>query len=1260
MEKYQAKNLTLNALAFIKRNSTNQIQNRGLNYFIQGNILDVSYEPNFNKLKFLIKGSTVYQCFYTFDEFNEVKESHCDCPYDDYCKHQVAAAFWMTENQKGLIELLQGKQTTQEVKTSIAKSQPKPRNSFEPYVIPNYLKMSEPEMADTLISRDTQMVKILHYELYKTNENTFSGEAVFEDPYSWSFRDESKKFRIVLKHQHDGLAVSCGCNVRVKKLCSHGYAMVKALKKAGALDKIQDLPKEQLKTAFANAADTFGLENNQKIEEAFQLSIINGNVGLSPVGKYKKITNPLYIDHVLGESSLTLQPEKSLHYKSKLNQMDIYQLGFAFWFSNINDAITELSPIVGTSGKKELPMEIRLQSYRQDKYMNVDFKYGDHALMDLSQKLEESHFRNDEDNMANLSGLIHEYGDFLESHPFLYINNGRYSDDIKKGTLRKIKFIPHQPAFKIEVEQKGEFIYLKTYILQDEVKIGLSDKSVELHNELFISVKDNLYFLPDSSEVAQLRVLNHLEDRTMTASKFPELFEKYLKYIASNKEVDFDNLKSFEVKKKKINPVQKELYLSELDNFVIFRPFIRFNDDSLLEAKKENRKLDLSGKTITEKSFDEQYAEGFIELMQSVHPKFQQQKMASFYHLTYAEMMENNAFFRIFSNLTEANVKIFGLKNLKKLKVNPHKGKVEYNVKSGIDWFDIEGGIYFGDEFISLEDLQKKFIPGSAFVELSDGMKGMIPEEWLRKLEDLFRHSEIKNKKLKLSKKHFSLVDRLFNEIKDEKLLAELADKQQKLLNFNQLNEYPIPAKVKATLRHYQEDGFQWLCFLDEFQWGGILADDMGLGKTLQVITFLSHILEKKSQTNLVVVPTSLLFNWENELKKFAPHLKVHFYYGADRIKSTDPFDDFDIVFTSYGHMLADIKILKEFPFNYVILDESQAIKNAASKRFKAARLLQAKNRIAMTGTPIENNTFDLFAQMSFLNPGFLGSAKSFKESYANAIDKDRNQEKAKNLQQMIKPFVLRRTKAQVATELPDKTEDVLYCEMGKEQRKVYDAMRNEIRDSINKKIEDEGLNKAQFSILEGLTQLRLVCDSPEILAGEEKYGTDSAKLKILKEHIAENTPNHKILIFSQFVKMLKVIEKELQSEGMEYAYLDGQSNQKNRQENVRKFQEQEDCRIFLISLKAGGTGLNLMAADYVYLVDPWWNPAVENQAIDRCYRIGQDKKVIAYRMICKNTIEEKIMDLKSRKTAIAGDIISTDENTLKQLDKEDIMALFD
>jgi non-specific serine/threonine protein kinase len=340
-------------------------------------------------------------------------------------------------------------------------------------------------------------------------------------------------------------------------------------------------------------------------------------------------------------------------------------------------------------------------------------------------------------------------------------------------------------------------------------------------------------------------------------------------------------------------------------------------------------------------------------------------------------------------------------------------------------------------------------------------------------------------------------------------------------------------------------------------------------------------------------------------------------------------------------------------------LDESQAIKNPASKVTKAACLLMARNKVCMSGTPLQNNTFDVFAQMNFLNPGLLGSMDFFRNEFATPIDKFGEQEQKEHLRKLLFPFILRRTKEQVAKDLPEKTETILFCEMDKEQRKIYDAYRNSYRDKIMGVIDKDGIDKSQLTILQGLMKLRQICDSPAILNEEEKYPNHSIKLEELTREITENIGEHKALVFSQFLGMLGLIREKLQEEGIAYEYFDGSTGINDRQKAIDNFQGNDNCRVFLISLKAGGVGLNLTAADYVYIVDPWWNPAVEQQAIDRTHRIGQTKNIFAYRMICIDTIEDKIMQLQEKKRKLASELISDDTNFVKTLSKADVEYLF-
>jgi SNF2 family DNA or RNA helicase len=403
------------------------------------------------------------------------------------------------------------------------------------------------------------------------------------------------------------------------------------------------------------------------------------------------------------------------------------------------------------------------------------------------------------------------------------------------------------------------------------------------------------------------------------------------------------------------------------------------------------------------------------------------------------------------------------------------------------------------------------------------------------------------------------------------------------------------------------------------------------------------------------VVPTSLIYNWQQEIEKFAPSVLVRTIYGADRIKNTTEFDKYEVVLTSYGTLLADIAFLKDYEFNYIFLDESQQIKNPESQRYKAVRLLKSRNKIVLTGTPVENNTFDLYGQLSFACPGLLGSKLYFKQIYSSPIDLFKSSKRALELQNKIKPFVLRRTKQQVATDLPEKTEMVLYCEMKAEQRTIYDAYEKEFRDYISATTGDELKNKS-MSVLKGITRLRQICDSPLLIKGEKMPGNSSSKIDMLVEEIEGKMHHHKILVFSQFVSMLDLIKKELSGRQIAFTYLTGQT--RNRQAVIEEFQNNPEVRVFLISLKAGGTGLNLTEADYVYLVDPWWNPAVENQAIDRCHRIGQDKNIVAVRLICPATVEEKIMLMQESKNDLANSLIKTDPSFLSSLSKADLLNL--
>ena len=711
---------------------------------------------------------------------------------------------------------------------------------------------------------------------------------------------------------------------------------------------------------------------------------------------------------------------------------------------------------------------------------------------------------------------------------------------------------------------------------------------------------------------------------------------------------------------------QPKLYVKEVDRFLLLQPVFAY------QYEGEDRELAADGATqfVIERAEailllqrDAAQEEETLAFLRQLHPDFEQQRGKPHFYLPFEEVMRNGWFFTVFDQIREKQIPVFGFNTLSHLRYNPNRPVMQMRTSSGIDWFDLRIEISFGDQLASLASVRKAVLNRQNYVQLGDGTLGMLPEEWLQKYATIFRLGSVKDGRLELSKKHFPLIDALSEEIDDPEVRREVEEKKRKLLGFHEMARVDLPPNLRATLRDYQTEGFQWLNFLDEFGWGGCLADDMGLGKTLQVLAFLQHQKNLHGRvTNLVVVPTTLIFNWNAEVEKFCPDLSIYTYRGLDRRKGFRLFDGYDLVLTTYGTVRSDVEMLADYPFHYVVLDESQAIKNPGSQIAKAVKQLKARNRLVMTGTPIENNTFDLYSQMDFLNPGLLGGQDFFKVEYATPIDKYRDAEKAQELRKLVYPFMLKRTKEEVAKDLPDKTETVLYCEMETHQRRVYEAFKVQYKEKIFQKIAEEGLGQSGFLILEGLLKLRQICDSPALLngalAGEsEDYGHESAKLTELVREIEENAGNHKILLFSQFLKMLDLIREKLDALRIKYQYLDGQTV--DRAAKVNSFQQDAETRVFLMSLKAGGVGINLTEADYVYLVDPWWNPAVEQQAIDRTHRIGQTKKVFAYRMICKDSIEEKIMQLQEKKKLIADDVISTETGFVKKLTQEDIVELF-
>lgn len=582
---------------------------------------------------------------------------------------------------------------------------------------------------------------------------------------------------------------------------------------------------------------------------------------------------------------------------------------------------------------------------------------------------------------------------------------------------------------------------------------------------------------------------------------------------------------------------------------------------------------------------------------------------------------------------------------------------LQLSIHENRDWFDIFAVVRFGEFEIPFLQLKQLILQKKSEFTLPNGEIAVIPEVWFTQYSELFAFATTNDEQdhLVLQKHHISLVQ----DLGEESLASTVINRKlEKLRDFEEIEDYPLPSGLQGTLRPYQKAGYDWLRFLNQYHFGGCLADDMGLGKTLQTLALLQSQYENGLQeATLIVMPTSLLYNWQLEIQKFTPFLRVLVYTGTYREKNVDLFNQYDIILTSYGIVRIDVDLLQHYRFHYIILDESQAIKNPGSNIARALSMLQSRYRLILSGTPLENSTMDLWSQMNFVNPGLLGTQAFFRNEFLIPIEKKGDEKKTQRLFSIIKPFMLRRHKSQVATELPEKVESVQYCEMSEEQEKAYEEAKSYYRNMILQHIEDEGMARSQMVVLQGLTRLRQLANHPKMVNPE--YESDSGKLEeVLAKIETVVGEKHKILIFSQFVKHLDIIRTELDRQHIRYAYLDG--NTADRQAQVELFQQNDRIPVFLISLKAGGLGLNLTAADYVFILDPWWNPAIEAQAVDRAHRIGQDKTVFTYKFISKNTVEEKILALQQSKQRLASELITTEDTFVKSLSKEDVISLLE
>jgi superfamily II DNA or RNA helicase len=598
-------------------------------------------------------------------------------------------------------------------------------------------------------------------------------------------------------------------------------------------------------------------------------------------------------------------------------------------------------------------------------------------------------------------------------------------------------------------------------------------------------------------------------------------------------------------------------------------------------------------------------------------------------------------------------------------KIFRRPGAMQVRVSSGVDWFELHGEVAYGESTAKLPALLAALRRGENMVRLDDGTYGLLPEEWLKRFGSFAGLGTAEADHLRFRRNQTGVLDALLAaqpEVNCDETFARVRDE---LRCFAGIGAGEQPAGFVGQLRDYQRDGVGWMEFLRRFGFGGCLADDMGVGKTAQVLALLEARRALRTSANgngsaqdtpcgpsLVVVPKSLVFNWKQEAARFTPQLRVLDHTGLTR--DVTGFAGYDVILTTYGTLRRDAAEFRDLEFDYIVLDEAQAIKNAATESAKAARLLCGRNRLALSGTPVENHLGELWSIFEFLNPGMLGAASVLK--LAGGAGRNPNEETRKLLAHALRPFILRRTKEQVARELPAKSEQTIFCELEPPQRKLYNELRAHYRNTLLNAVAERGLAKSKIQVLEALLRLRQAACHPGLL-DPKRRNDSSAKLEVLISRLGEIVDEgHKALVFSQFTSLLAIVRDRLDEAGIVYEYLDGSTH--DRQQHVERFQNDPACGLFLISLKAGGLGLNLTSAEYVFLLDPWWNPAVEAQAVDRAHRIGQTRQVFAYRLIARDTVEEKVLQLQNTKRELAAAIISEDNSLIRSLQREDLELL--
>jgi len=1239
---------------YVYTHGTDEVIRRGKKIHAIGFVELVEYDNLFGSAVFRVKDD-IYSTFYKV-YIQKIKDPkslsvRCTCPYNlgDICRHEAASLFQLQE----MIDknMLDAGDVEYDQRHTVAKMK---------FIDLKSLRL----LSSPVVFTDAE-------KFLRTNKANI--EFAKDETVKASVTLDGNTYKVIIsKNEERNFDTSCNYVDTEHPLClPKVIVFLQLLNSYGPhyFDSIRNWDKEKNKLLEA-----YGYSLNDDLTNKFEFTYKDGKPFLRVLDAGIKRVAPVAmpVKQTAVEEALPVVAEE----KEQL-VLSSHRLGVVFNFNKKTYPYFTIDVVQGEGNDDGDGFTGKVEKIDLSKYIDTT-KYSERDKQSLSllRKLQEQEINKYISRNSPFSGIweniIHQEDEDLPDETKNLMNEyllPKLKKTFSEPSLLAFK-LPEGKAFKtnnleeiklFDEEAKPHFRIGKNgnYTIHCNVKAdGLDHELADNESPSpLIFLYNHQAYLWKNTEVIDVVAKFLMEGKLeVNNDDWIKTLHQFILPLTKEYKVDFDKSLVQEIK---AGDPEVKLFLLEKGDYLVFQPSFSYKGYETKARDRDEIIVPHDGKVMVVHR-NREVEQSFINKLQNLHSNFIYQEDTHALALKGADVLKNNWFFLFVDAMNEMKVPVFGFEALKNFRFNTAKPQTKIFISSNTDWFDAKVDIVFGDQQVTVAEVKRALANKQQFVQLNDGTLGILPEEWIKKYSLLFRVGDGKTNSLKLSRYHLSVVDELYENRDENELVVELEEKYQRLREFDKINDIEPPEHLKNVLRPYQVAGYQWLNYLHEINWGGILADDMGLGKTVQALSFLENYKSRHEKIKaLVVCPTTLIYNWENEIRKFTPSLTYHIHHGGQRSRVKDELMNYDITITTYGTLRSDIKLFVSIEFDYIILDESQAIKNPSSKVTRAASLLNAKHRLCMSGTPLQNNTFDIFAQMNFLNPGLLGTMEFFRQEFSIPIDKFAEEERKDHLKKILYPFILRRTKEQVAKDLPEKQEMVLFCEMEDEQRKIYDAYRNDYRNQILGTIESQGIQRSQLTILQGLMKLRQICDSPAILNEAEKFENHSIKLEELTREITENIGNHKALIFSQFLGMLALIRGKLTELGVKFEYFDGSTSAPDREKAIQSFQNDESIRVFLISLKAGGVGLNLTAADYVYIVDPWWNPAVEQQAIDRTHRIGQTKNIFAYRMICKDTIEDKILQLQEKKRLLAKELIADDATFVKSLTREDVEYLF-